>query len=136
LLVNESSSLGGITFHGLDEPRIGHPEMSRLIHPHPFTGSFHCLVSHSVEPVVAAFPESFPFQLSLCGHSHGGQIRIPGFGALLTSCRHWKRFEYGLYQHRACPSSMIVTAGIGCSRIPFRLFCQPEVVLVRFSPTR
>jgi hypothetical protein len=134
LLVNESCTLGGITFHGLDEPRIGRPEMPRLIHSRPsFCGSFHCIVSHSVEPVVQFLPESFPFQLSLCGHTHGGQVRIPGFGAILTSCQHWKRFEYGLYRHRHLDASLIVSSGIGCSRIPFRILCQPEIVVVRFK---
>jgi predicted MPP superfamily phosphohydrolase len=133
LLVNESIACGAITFHGLDEPRIGRPDVRRLDEP-TADANFHCLLSHCVEPVIesaAAATSRHPWQLALCGHSHAGQFRIPGFGAVLTSSAYGKSFEYGHYQD---PDGrhLVVSAGIGCSRIPFRLFCQPEVVVVRF----
>ncbi len=132
LLVNESIACGPLAFHGLDEPRIGRPDLRRL-GKMAAEANFHCLLSHCVEPVIESTTVGHqPWQLALCGHSHAGQLRIPGFGAVLTSSAHGKTYEYGLYRHAPDGRHLIVSAGIGCSRIPFRLFCQPEIVAVRF----
>ncbi|MDD5599662.1 MAG: metallophosphoesterase, partial [Victivallaceae bacterium] len=68
--------------------------------------------------------------LVLCGHTHGGQVRIPFLGALLTSSRYWRKFDYGLFENSRSGSHMIVSAGLGCSTVPVRLACRRELVLV------
>ena len=67
--------------------------------------------------------------LYLAGHTHGGQWRLPGFGALLTSSIHWKRYESGLYREgdtRLYVSRGLGMEGFGTPRA--RFFCPPEVV--------
>jgi uncharacterized protein len=67
--------------------------------------------------------------LYLAGHTHGGQISIPFFGALVTLSRYGKRFERGLYQVGS--TRLYVHPGIGVEPIiPLRLGVRPEVLLV------
>jgi predicted MPP superfamily phosphohydrolase len=70
----------------------------------------------------------------LAGHTHGGQWRLPGFGAMLTSSRYWKRYEGGHYQESE--SHLYVSRGLGMEGFGTpraRLFCPPEVVLIRLA---
>ena len=131
LLINENIELGGINFYGMDEPRIGSPEFNvKLLD----VEKLNCIVSHSVDPVVDAMPNNNfdGKQLMLCGHSHGGQVRIPFFGAFLTSTKYWKLFEYGHYYFSGKDIDLIMTSGLGTTRLPFRIFCQPEIVVIKF----
>jgi hypothetical protein len=66
----------------------------------------------------------------LCGHTHGGQVRVPLAGALFTSSLYGKAFEMGRYQVE--DMTLYVTRGLGMegSAAPrVRLLCPPEVVL-------
>jgi hypothetical protein len=72
--------------------------------------------------------------LYLAGHTHGGQWRLPGFGAILTSSRYWKRYEAGLYCQGK--THMYVSRGLGLEGFGApraRFFCPPEVVNVAFG---
>jgi predicted MPP superfamily phosphohydrolase len=69
--------------------------------------------------------------LYLGGHTHGGQLRLPGFGALITSSRYWKRYEAGHYHEGN--THLYVSRGLGMEGFGApraRLFCPPEVVSV------
>lgn len=63
--------------------------------------------------------------LALCGHTHGGQVIVPGFGAPFTPSR---LFLYGHYQ--STRRHMIVSAGLGESGFPARFGMPPEIVVV------
>jgi hypothetical protein len=74
--------------------------------------------------------------LYLAGHTHGGQWRLPGFGAILTSSRYWKRYEAGHY--REGNTDLYVSRGLGMEGFGTpraRFFCPPEVVLVMLTGT-
>lgn len=77
---------------------------------------------------IEQYPE-LPVQLILCGHAHGGIVRIPGIGGLLGTDRTLfpeydaGRFESGSY-------TMIVSRGIGNSVPLPRLFNRPEIVSI------
>lgn len=62
--------------------------------------------------------------LCLCGHTHGGQIRVPGVGALVNQAD--RRLEPGV--NALDEKHVLITAGIGFAGLPVRLFCPPEVV--------
>ena len=67
--------------------------------------------------------------LYLAGHTHGGQIALPGFGALVTLSTYGKRFERGL--HRVGDTSLYVNPGIGVEpMVPLRIGVRPEVTLL------
>ena len=69
--------------------------------------------------------------LVLCGHTHGGQVRLPLFGAILTSSQLGKRYEMGLY--REGNTQMYVSRGVGLEGLSaprVRFLAPPEVTLV------
>jgi uncharacterized protein len=65
--------------------------------------------------------------LTLCGHTHGGQVNIPFIGAPLTSKVHGK-YIYGVYNEG--PRQLVVSGGLGESAAPVRFMRPPEVVMV------
>jgi uncharacterized protein len=79
------------------------------------------------EPDYAETLQNYSFDLQLSGHSHGGQVWIPGFGApwLPTGARKYPR---GLYQVGRLP--LYTNIGLGTIRTPIRVNCTPEVTLV------
>jgi uncharacterized protein len=69
--------------------------------------------------------------LFLCGHTHGGQVRLPLWGAVITLSKFHKKYECGLYDVGGVP--MYVHRGVGCegSSAPrVRFLCRPEVALL------
>jgi uncharacterized protein len=66
--------------------------------------------------------------LVLSGHTHGGQIVLPGYGAPIVPSRYGQKYLYGLVQGPACP--VFVTRGVGTVSPPVRFLCRPEVVLI------
>lgn len=69
-----------------------------------------------------------------CGHTHGGQIRLPFWGAVITASESGKRYEYGRY--RIGGMQAFVTRGIGLEPRPapqVRFLCPPEIVVLTIS---
>ncbi|MCB0194683.1 MAG: hypothetical protein KDJ65_22215 [Anaerolineae bacterium] len=86
------------------------------------------LLYHSPElmPIV----KNYDIDLYLCGHTHGGQIRMPGYGALLTSSVTGKQYEMGPYTEQN--TTLYVSRGIGLEGLSaprMRLLCPPEIIL-------
>lgn len=131
LLVNESLSDDAMRIFGLDEIRKGSPEYF----PPENRPAFECVLAHNPDtiPQILNAEMLAGIDLILCGHTHGGQIRIPGFGAVMCSSRYWKRFEYGLYENRHTATRMLVTSGLGVTFIRRRIFCPPEVVIIELE---
>jgi uncharacterized protein len=72
--------------------------------------------------------------LYLAGHTHGGQIRLPFYGALITFSEYGKQYEMGQYQ--VGPTTLYVSRGIGLEggSLPrIRFLCPPELVLVELG---
>ena len=66
--------------------------------------------------------------LVLSGHTHGGQVVLPGYGAPVIPSRYGQKYLYGLVQGPTCP--VFVTRGVGTVTPPVRFLCRPEVVLI------
>jgi len=68
--------------------------------------------------------------LYLCGHTHGGQLRVPLFGALVTSSRFWKRYEMGRYEEGN--TTLYVNRGLGMEGFgaPRARFLAPPEIAV------
>ena len=79
-------------------------------------------------------PERWQIDLVLCGHTHGGVIRVPGIGGLYAPVQGWwPRFDYGEYQLNE-GMRMIITSGLsGHNRIP-RIFNLPEIEVIDLHP--
>lgn len=113
----------------LDDGWSGHPDMKAAMANHPADAPV-VLLYH--EPDLAddtALDGRISLQLS--GHSHGGQIRLPGVGALITPYLAWK-YDQGLYQVN--DMWLYTNRGLGVTNAPVRYNCPPEVteiVLIR-----
>jgi predicted MPP superfamily phosphohydrolase len=69
--------------------------------------------------------------LYLAGHTHGGQVRLPLWGAIITMSAYGKQYESGLYQLN--PTTLYVSRGIGMEGLSLprvRFLCPPEMVLI------
>lgn len=74
--------------------------------------------------------------LALAGHTHGGQVRVPGIGALAANCDLPLRQTRGVSRHGAA-LWLHVSAGLGHSRYaPYRVACRPEATVLDLVPAR
>lgn len=76
-------------------------------------------------------------QLILAGHTHGGQVCVPGFGALVTNCDIPRQQVKGLsvWRHGLRTAFLNVSAGVGTSIFaPVRFACPPEATLLTLVP--
>jgi predicted MPP superfamily phosphohydrolase len=110
---------------GLDDPHIHRADLT--VAPRTSPDAFGLAVVHSPDPA----PElaSLGYDLVVAGHTHGGQVRLPVVGALITNCSIPTRLARGLA--RLGPAYLHVSPGLGTSKYaPFRLFCRPEATLL------
>jgi hypothetical protein len=70
--------------------------------------------------------------LAFAGHTHGGQVALPFFGALITPGRAPRQHAYGWVN--AGPVPAFVTSGVGTSILPVRFNRRPEYLIVRLRP--
>jgi uncharacterized protein len=112
---------------GLDDLRNGRPELSATLRGRSRTRAT-LLVSHNPD-VLPRVPSDV--ELTLCGHTHGGQIRLPGIGAIVTSSRYGRRFVAGWVE---APARGYVSRGLGVGLVPMRLDCPPELTVLDLVP--
>lgn len=67
--------------------------------------------------------------LVLCGHAHGGQIRLPLIGGLVAPDQgFFPKYSEGIHDYS--DTSVVINRGLGNSIFPFRLFNRPEIVVI------
>lgn len=117
-----------ITIAGFDDYLLGSPTPSDYI----FTDdSFHLLLSH--EPVVSTQIEASGTNFLFAGHTHGGQVTIPGLTERImpAGCG---QFVKGLYSAEEIGSSsqltMYTSSGIGTTKYPVRFMNVPEIIVL------
>lgn len=135
LLRNEIKSLpitgGQICLVGTDcthRPFVDGPTLETLTADLKNTAhSFNILLHHS--PDLAPIAAGLDFDLQLSGHTHGGQVRLPLYGALFTASLYGKRFEAGMYpldQMLLYITRGVGLEGAGAPRV--RFLCRPEMI--------
>ncbi len=110
---------------GLEDLMTGKPEIYKALNG---VDSSVILLSHSPD-VFPHVPRSV--NLTLAGHTHGGQVRLFFFGALFTGSRYGEKYIEGLVSENG--KKLITTRGIGTSILPVRFNCAPEIVVVEFE---
>ncbi len=126
---------GALTILGLDEDYLGSPDASILAGSRR-EGEMEILLSHSPAPLERLLRGTRPAQLILCGHTHGGQVRLMGrtlydFG--FDGVRPAQRFFTVRGVRREEGATVVVSGGLGSSRIPLRINCPPEIQLIMLS---
>lgn len=128
---NEVTTTPDFEVLGLDDAHIGLADFS--VPSARTTSGFRLAVAHSPDGVDALGP--LGYDLILCGHTHGGQVCIPGLGALVTNSHLPRRMARGL--HRYGGTWLHVCGGLGTSMYaPVRFACRPEVCLLTLVPDR
>jgi predicted MPP superfamily phosphohydrolase len=114
---------GGSSFvlGGLDDLVLGDPDWERLLAP---AGPPHLLLAHN--PDVFYDAERRGIGLVLSGHTHGGQIRLPGWPPLVRQSRYC--LDEGMMTFGS--STIVVSRGIGASGLPWRMVARPQAVLL------
>jgi len=94
----------------------------------PAHDAFSLLLYHTPDVMPAAVKAGV--DLYLAGHTHGGQLRLPFYGALVAASLHGKRYEMGMY--REGHTTLYVSRGIGLEgkgAPRARFLCPPEIIL-------
>lgn len=121
----------GLTFafKGTDDPHIGVDDYAQIAGPYPQAdiriGVTHAPYLRVLGELAADHPD-----LLLAGHTHGGQVCLPGYGALVTNCDLPTDQASGLSSFEGIP--LHVSAGLGTSPFtPVRVACPPEATVIR-----
>lgn len=109
---------------GIDDALEGHADLAQAIAKIPPTDAT-VLLAH--EPDFADHAAKFPVDLQLSGHSHGGQVRIPGMGPIILPAMAHK---YHTGVNRVGRLQVFTSHGVGVINPPVRLFCPPKVSLI------
>lgn len=133
MLINESVAIGPeespLWVAGVDDPHyFGCDDLPAALREVP-EDAFKLLLAHTPEMFEDAARAGI--SLYLTGHTHGGQIRLPGIGALATLADCPRAYAYGPWRHRGVQG--YTTSGVGCSLLPVRFGCPPEVAVIELA---
>jgi predicted MPP superfamily phosphohydrolase len=109
---------------GLDDHIAGTPDPEAALQG---AEGLRIVLMHSPSNLLDLGPRRF--ELALCGHTHGGQIALPGGISLVAAegalSRTYSRGRFDL----EAGGTLIVSVGLGCSLLPFRVFAHSEIVV-------
>lgn len=135
LLVNEAVTIplkgGAIRLAGVDERKFGRPRAAGLYSDSPTPGVYRVLLSH-----YPSMPDVKP-DLMLSGHTHGGQFNLLGMTPFVFGFEQIMRRDMrplavaGLLE--AGGMKLLVSKGIGASRVQLRVGVRPEIDLLTFA---
>lgn len=112
---------------GVDDVSMGSPDLCAALHGRPADAA--CLLASHNPDLLPQVPVSVG--LTLCGHTHGGQVVLPWVGPLFTSSRYGRRFLAG-WVHG--PARGYVSRGLGVGYLPLRWNCPAELTILHLRP--
>ena len=130
LLRNDAAAVsrGGsvVALAGIDDWNIGRPDLGRAMRvaSEVAPGAPVILASHNPDALFEAARGGVA--LVLAGHTHGGQVRIPGRPVLVRMSRY--RLDEGHFTAGA--THLVVSRGLGVSGLPLRVYCPPEALAI------
>lgn len=133
LLVNSAVRVrDDLVLTGLDDFRVGRPDMAAALasaaHLRGGGGGAVTLLSHNPD-VIPELPGGVDLVLS--GHTHGGQVRLPFLGPVITSSAYGRRYASGWVDD---PMPAYVSRGLGVTSLPFRYDCPAELTHLTLLP--
>ncbi|WP_053955304.1 metallophosphoesterase [Inediibacterium massiliense] len=121
ILKKESITLN---IYGIDDPYTHHDDLKKALSHKD--DSFSILLSHSPNII---FREKPSIDLILCGHTHGGQIRIPFIGAVVVPGQGlFPKYDKGIFS--LGKTTLYIDSGLGTSTAPIRSFNQSQMSLI------
>ncbi|MCO8274530.1 metallophosphoesterase [Actinoplanes sp. TRM 88003] len=120
---------------GVDDPHINRDEYDTVAGPTNPGADLHLGVTHAPASRVLNAMSADGFNLLLAGHTHGGQVCVPLYGALTTNCDLPKSMAKGLHRWPGSDSWLHVSAGLGTHpTAPIRFACRPEATVLTLIP--
>ncbi|WP_173916634.1 metallophosphoesterase [Halobacillus sp. Marseille-Q1614] len=115
---------------GLDDIMLGSPDINGTL-GNIDVNQFTLLLVH--EPDIADVIKKYPVDVQLSGHSHGGQVRLPLIGSMITP-PYGEKYVDG--KHAISDQlTLYISRGIGTTRMPYRFLCQPEFSVFTLQST-
>lgn len=128
VLVNEAvRPRDDLLLAGIDDLVEGRPDLGAALAEAPGHGAT-LLLSHNPD-VLPRVPTHVG--LTLAGHTHGGQICLPGGVPIYTASRYGRRFARGWVEG---PARGYVSRGLGVSLLPIRFACPAELTVLDLAP--
>ncbi|MFI1995076.1 metallophosphoesterase [Actinoplanes sp. NPDC020271] len=120
---------------GVDDPHVERDDYPSVAGPISAGVDLHLGVTHTPASRVLDPMAADGFELLLAGHTHGGQVCVPGYGALTTNCDLPTRMAKGLHRWPGSDSWLHVSAGLGTHpTAPIRFACRPEASVLTLIP--
>lgn len=128
--------VGTVDVVGLGDPHVQHDDPTRIDWAPPVDDvALRLGLVHA--PYRRALDALAEQDLILAAHTHGGQVRVPLYGALATNCDLERTRARGLSREPGGGAWLHVTAGIGANRFtPFRFACRPEAAILDLVAAR
>ena len=125
-----------IAVAGVHDAHIKRDRYAQVAGPADPAADLRLGVMHSPEPRVLDQFAADGYELLLAGHTHGGQLCLPGYGTIVTNCGIDRERARGLHRYPADgPAWLHVSAGLGTSPwAPARFACRPEASLLTLVP--
>ncbi len=126
-----------IDVRGLDDPHLELDDLQSVDGPAAPDADLVLGVTHAPYLRVLDAYADAGADLVLAGHTHGGQLCVPGYGALVTNCDLATRHARGVHEHSGTNGTVVtvhVSAGLGESQFtPIRFACPPEASLLTLT---
>ena len=120
---------------GVDDPHVDRDDYPSVAGPVSRGADLHIGVTHTPASRVLDPMAADGFTLLLAGHTHGGQVCVPGYGALTTNCDLPTRMAKGLHRWPGTDAWLHVSAGLGTHpTAPMRFACRPEATILTLIP--
>ncbi|WP_127498778.1 metallophosphoesterase [Actinoplanes solisilvae] len=120
---------------GVDDPHVNRDVYSSVAGPISTDVDVHLGVTHTPASRVLNAMSGDGFELLLAGHTHGGQVCVPFYGALTTNCDLPTSMAKGLHRWPGSDSWLHVSAGLGTHpTAPIRFSCRPEASILTLIP--
>jgi uncharacterized protein len=120
---------------GVDDPHIERDDYPSVAGPVSRGADLHIGVTHTPASHVLDAMAADGFSLLLAGHTHGGQVCVPGYGALTTNCDLPHAMARGLHRWPGSEAWLHVSAGLGTHpTAPVRFACRPEATILTLIP--
>jgi predicted MPP superfamily phosphohydrolase len=120
---------------GVDDPHVGRDDYRAVAGRVDPSADLRIGLTHSPEPPILDAMAADGFNLLLAGHTHGGQVCVPLYGALTTNCALPRQMAKGLHRWPGSAAYLHVSAGIGTHpTAPVRFACPPEASVLTLIP--
>jgi predicted MPP superfamily phosphohydrolase len=143
VLVNESVRLppphDDVAVIGFDDPLTSRGIVGRIALQESVDAALARVADVPIKIAICHSPDGYPevkgrgVRLLLCGHTHGGQIALPGYRPMWIPGPHGRLWPYG--RHEVDGLTLFVSRGVGGSLVPVRMYAPPDVALFTIEGT-